>query len=123
MRCPRKLIYPTYSHHLIPILPQIFQIPPQSSRITAHINNPPRPHPHHRFQALLIAPLPGRVHHDHIRINPIFFILPRQHLFRLPHVKFRVRYPIPYRILLRVRNGLRHDLHPIHLFSLLRQKQ
>ena len=80
-----KLIHNRHFLHAISFSPQHLQIPCQSPRIAAHIHNSFRPHLHHSIKQSLITPLPRRINHDHIRINPILCIFFRQNFFCFPH--------------------------------------
>lgn len=64
----RKLIKRPHFSQFISAIHQNPQITCKRCRITTHINNPLRLHGKHRGQTLLIAPLPRRIYHNHIRM-------------------------------------------------------
>ena len=86
----RKHIHWTHTHCPVAVFLQELHIPGQGRRIAAYIDHPLWSHLKDRFQTNGIAALPWRVHHDHVRMDMVPFILLRQHLLGLADEKLHI---------------------------------
>ena len=124
-----KLINRAHPGNHISIFLQIFQVPCQSSGITADIDNTLWCHGNHRFQTLLITSLTRWIYYNDIRMQsfiPILFMLVYplwQHFLCFSNIKGCIIHLVILCIFSGICYCFRYNLYTINMLCCLCQKQ